>query len=483
MKQGLSPRMKHLLIAAVVYVLFQFVIPAPPPITRAGMGVVGIFIATLWLWCTEGSGWPSLLYVGMIGTTGVCSAADLFAKTWGNVMVPFLVACFILNAVMSKTGLTRRIALWFITRPSCKGKPWRILFMFFVAVMLLGFVCTSSPIIVLFMALAEEIFSLTGYKKGDEIAKAVMIGILFVGSMSQAITPVSHVLVTMVFDYIEADFGFAVSYVKYMGMMLPVAVAFFLVFWLVFRFLMKPEVDKLAALDIDALRASVPKMSRQEKVVAITYALVIVVWLFPDLFNAVGLTAVGGFMKKLGTGIPALVAAGLLCGITVGGEPIITMQEANKGVAWNSVYIMTAVMGSAYIFGLESCGVTAWLMQTMEPVLGGMPAILFVLCVAAFIMVMTNFLSNTLTASMYTVFIPIAMAIAGVNPVAVALIIAAGCNISMATPSCCPAGGLASGAGWTPVGYQMKWGWPLAAAYTVILAGLAYPLGCLMFPV
>jgi len=63
-----------------------------------------------------------------------------------------------------------------------------------------------------------------------------------------------------------------------------------------------------------------------------------------------------------------------------------------------------------------------------------------------------------------------------------ALIIAAGCNISMATPSCCPAGGLASGAGWTPVSYQMKWGWPLAAAYTLILAGVAYPLACLVFP-
>lgn len=161
----------------------------------------------------------------------MCSAADLFAKTWGNSMVPFLVACFILNAIMSKTGLTRRIALWFITRPFCQGKPWRM------------------------------------------------------------------------------------------------------VFWLMFRYLMKPEVGRLAELDIEALRASIPPMSKRERLVAVTYALVIVVWLCPDLFNAVGLTAVGGFMKRLGTGVPALVAAGLLCGITVDGEPIITMQEANKGVA------------------------------------------------------------------------------------------------------------------------------------------------------
>lgn len=34
-------------IAMAVYALFQFILPAPEPITRAGMGVAGIFIATL----------------------------------------------------------------------------------------------------------------------------------------------------------------------------------------------------------------------------------------------------------------------------------------------------------------------------------------------------------------------------------------------------------------------------------------------------
>ena len=114
-------------IVIAIYALFQFILPAPEPITRAGMGVAGIFIATLYLWIKVDIGWPSLLFVGVVGLTGVCSGTNLFAKTWGNVMVPFLVCAFMLNMVMSETGLTRRFALAFVTAKGNRGKPWRIM--------------------------------------------------------------------------------------------------------------------------------------------------------------------------------------------------------------------------------------------------------------------------------------------------------------------------------------------------------------------
>jgi sodium-dependent dicarboxylate transporter 2/3/5 len=473
---------RNLFIAAFVWALFQFILPAPAPITKAGMGVVGVFVATLWLWCTEGSGWPSLLCVGMMGTTGICKVSDLFAKTWGSEMVPFVVACFLLNAIMAETGLTRRIALWFITRPSCSGNPWRIMFMFFFSILIVCLFSTSSPIVILYMALAEEIFRMTDYQKGEDLVKATMIGILFVAQGTMFITPVSHILIPMIFEYIKDDFNIIVSYAAYTKMMLPAGIAFFAVFWLIFRYWMKPDVSKLSKLDIAALRRSVPKMSRQEVIVAIVYGLVIVVWLCPDLFTAIGMKALGTYMKSLGTAVPALAAAGLLCAIHVDGKPLIDMGKAVKSVTWNSVFMMAAVMGTAYLFGLKNCGVTTWMMNSLKPILGGMPAFLFVLCVTIFIIVMTNFLSNTLTVSMYAVIIPIALSVAGVNPIVLALLIAGAGNIALSTPSCCPAGGLASGGGWVPVGYQMKYGWSLAASSILLLACIAYPIGCIIFP-
>jgi sodium-dependent dicarboxylate transporter 2/3/5 len=91
-------------------------------------------------------------------------------------------------------------------------------------------------------------------------------------------------------------------------------------------------------------------------------------------------------------------------------------------------------------------------------------------------------MSNTLTSSMYAVLVPIAMTVSGVNPIAIALVIASACNAAFATPSSCPAASLASGAGWTPAGYQGKYGWILAAATLIIMAAIGYPLCNLMFP-
>ncbi len=471
-----------MLVAFVIYALFQFVLPNPEPITKAGMGVVGIFAATLYLWVTVGIGWPSLLCVGMMGTTGVCSASNLFAKTWGNVMVPFLVACFLLNYVMAETGLTRRFALWFVTRNFCKGKPWLIMFMFFLSILVIGLVSTSSPIVILYMAIAEEMFLATGYKKGDSLTKATMVGIAWMAQGAMFMTPISHILIPMIFDYIEADFGVSVTYGQFSMIFMAVGLVYFIGFWLLFRFIIKPDVDKMKNLDIDALKATVPPMSLQEKIAGIVYGVVIIIWLCPDLVNSIGLTSVGAWMKSLGTGVPALVAAGLLAAIRVNNAPLLDLPKACSKMQWGSVFMMSAVMGTAYLFGLETCGVTGWLTATMGPIMSALSPALFVFVAVLWIIVQTNLMSNTLTASMYTVIIPIAMGVAGVNPIALGLVIASACNAAFATPSACPCAGLATGSGWTPAGFQGKYGWMLAGFTLLCMYFIGYPLCNMMFP-
>lgn len=471
---------RKMAIAFAIYALFQFILPAPAPITKGGMGVVGIFIATIYLWITVGIGWPSLLMVGMMGTTGVVSASSLFSATWGNSMTPFLVACFLLNGAMSETGLTRRFATWFITRPFCKGKPWRIMFMFFLSCLLIGLVSTSSAITILYMAIGEEMLRMTNYEKGEELPKAMMLCIFIMAEGAMFMTPISHVLIPNVFGWLLDDFGVSVSYGQFSLIFCTIGVIWFIIFWLIFRFLMKPDVTKLTNLDLDTLRRSVPKMSLQEKIVGIVYGIVIIIWLCPDLAKAVGFTTVGAWMSSLGTAIPALIGAAVLCAIRVDGEPIIDLPVACKKIGWSSVFMMTAVMGTASIFGQESCGVTAWLSQTFSPIMGSMNPTLFILAAILFELIMTNCLSNTLSCSMYTVLVPLAVTVEGVNPIAVALIIGSACYAAFGLPSACPAASLHGD--WTPIGYQIKWGWLCAAVTVPLYLFIAYPLCNMMFP-
>ena len=470
-------------IVIVVYALFQFVIPAPAPITKGGMGVVGIFLATLYLWIKVDIGWPSLLFVGVVGLTGVSGSSALFQNTWGNVMVPFLVCAFMLNMVMSDTGLTRRFALFFVTRKMNKGKPWRTMIMFFLAVVLLGLVSTSSAICVLFMAIAEEMFNMTGYKKGEKLVETTMIGIFWMAQGAMAFTPISHVLIPAIFENILADFGVTVTYGQFSMIFLCVGIAFFLGWIIIFRFVIKPDVSKMANLDIDALRATLKPWSKQEVTILIVYGMVIITWCFPELIGMIpGLGGVASWMSSLGSGVPPMVACAVLCMIKCVDKLMLNVRECCKRIPWGSVFMMTAVMGTAYIFGLESCGVTAWITQTMEPIMGGLNPTVFVIIVILFINVLTNCVSNTLVSSMYAVVVPLAAAVPGVNPIAVALLVAAGCNSAYALPSSCPAAGLASGAGWTRVGFQAKYGFLLCAWTCLCYFTIGYPLVLHFFP-
>ena len=114
--------------------------------------------------------------------------------------------------------------------------------------------------------------------------------------------------------------------------------------------------------------------------------------------------------------------------------------------------------------------------------MSGLSPTMFALIVIIFINVMTNCMSNTLVSSMYAVVVPLALAVPGVNPIAIALLVAAGCNSAYALPSSCPAAGLASGAGWTRVGFQAKYGGLLMVWTIICYFAIAYPLLLKFFP-
>lgn len=470
-------------IFLLIYLFFQVLLPAPEPITKAGMGVVGMFLGTLYLWIRVDIGWPSLFILGLICLTGVTSPAQLFTNTWGNSMVPFLICAFLLNMVMADTGLTRRFALFFITRRGNRGRPWRLLTMFFIAVMLMGLISTSSAITVMFMAIAEEIFHMTGYKKGDRLVEAMMIGIFWVAQGAMAFTPISHVLIPMIFEYIAADFGITITYTRYSLAFIFAGIGFFVGWMLILRFIIRPDVERLKHLDIESLKDSLKPWSKQEKTILIVYLAVIILWCFPDVIALIpGMEGIAAWMSSLGSAAPAMIAVGVLAFIHYDGKPMLDTRECCKRLPWGTVFMMATVMGMGFVFGLDTVGVTAWLMKVVSPVMSGLSPNMFIFAVIAFITIMTDFISNTLSASMYTVIIPIALTVPGVNPIVVALLIAAACNSSFTFPSGCPAASLASGGGWTRVGFQIKYGFMVNTWMILMYYFFAYPMLQKLFP-
>lgn len=66
----------HILIAAVVFFVLRFILGGCTDmgITEAGATALALFIATIYLWITYGSGWTSMLSIGLLAFSGICPA-------------------------------------------------------------------------------------------------------------------------------------------------------------------------------------------------------------------------------------------------------------------------------------------------------------------------------------------------------------------------------------------------------------------------
>ena len=474
----------HIVVAAALYILFQFLLPYSEPLTKSGMGVLGVFFATIYLWTFVGIGWPSVLSIALMATTQVVSSGVIFQQSYGNGMVPFLIFCFIFSYAMGETGLSRRMALWFITRKFVKGRPWLIMTVFFFSVLLVSLFVTSSAVGAMFLAIAEQMFENTGYEEGEKLPEATVASVAWLAQAGQGMTPMSHAVTLLVIGLISSTLGVEVSVLKFMIIGITFGAVFFILFMIVFRFVMRPDVERMRNLDIEYLKSTVPPMNKREKAVSAAFVLLIVTWICPDILKAIpGTNGIGTFIASMGSYVPMVLAVGLLAAIKINGTPVVNITEASKKLNWNSVYMMATLMLLAHVIGHENSGVTAFLTIKAGSIMGNLPALAFVAISIIWVLIQTNFMSNTVSGVMFSVIVPIGLTITGVNPVALGICIAAAANFGLATPAACPVVGMVAGTPWVRPKYLLTYGWTISFVAFLSLFCIAYPMASAVFPI
>lgn len=122
-KSGLSARGKHYIHCVVMLAILVIIgnLPTFASITPLDMWVLGIFIASIYGWCTLGLLWPSLFAITAIGLTGYCTVSESFTQAFGNDTVIVLVCVFTFAAYLEESGLSQYIANWLLAAKSGKG--------------------------------------------------------------------------------------------------------------------------------------------------------------------------------------------------------------------------------------------------------------------------------------------------------------------------------------------------------------------------
>ncbi len=469
-------------LIGVLLVLCGGYLPPVFGLNPLGMQVAGIFIGTILLWMFVSVTWPSLLCIVALILTPLYTYSSALSGSMGGWITSFVLFSSIVTYALRQTGFLKRVAVWFVTRPFAQKNPWLFLGLLFLAPLFIGSFMSPIPAFVVCLPIAEQIFTELEYKKGDRFPQIVVLGILFFASLSTAATPIAHTVTTMALSLYENDIGTPINFVSYTIFGVVSCIIIFVVAMLLTKFVCRPDVDRIQNLDSSVLTREITPMSRPEKYTLAVFLVVVAMWLLPGIIQPV-LPGVASAISGLGTPTPAIIGAIVLSVIQVEGKPLMNFNDAvTKGVPWGAVFMVaaTSILGSALTN--EEAGITTIVSSALAPVIGKMPPIVFVLFIALFTVIITNFASNTVTVTlMYSISLPLVYngAIAGVNPAALTCVIGAGACVACATPPSTAHAAIAAGTGWLQTDTMLKYGllWSVAAA--VLFAIVGYPIGAL----
>ena len=114
-----------------------------------------------------------------------------------------------------------------------------------------------------------------------------------------------------------------------------------------------------------------------------------------------------------------------------GGKPILNIRTATKAVPLGALIFGGAVVAMSTPLSRADVGVTAWMGESMKPLVGSLPPVVIILILVILAVTMTNFLSNVVTM---VVFFNIGISVLPQEPLLLAVFgVCIGFASSMAT--------------------------------------------------
>lgn len=404
-----------LAIAVAVGVLIKLFFPAVGGLTEAGVGMLAVFVPTIILWIGVGTGWPSFLALVALALTGVTDGQTVFNYAWGNSVNTVIIPMLIIVQVMIDNHAMQHIAEWIISRRIVSGRPYVFMILLCLAITVIGTVVYPVVMCFIFLKIIDSVTESVGYTKKDKFYKALLLLTLWVTTIMDGVWPFGRPIPTVIMTFLES-IGYSINIIDWMKLSLPFGLICIVVALLVIRFIYRPDITKFKNFDDSAVRKrlSEERINRSGKVATISVVLVILSWVLPYIS---GLGAVNTYFASIGVPTCVCLAVAAMCIIKgEDGKPVIELGPALAKVNWSLVVFLGAVMFFAGFIGKEEFGIVAGFNSMLSSIGGNMSPAL-ILCVGALIACLaTNFMSNTVSATVgASVFVPALAAIPGVG--------------------------------------------------------------------
>lgn len=469
----------HSVISLII--MFGFgQLPAAEPLTPLGMNLIGIFLGVLYGWVFVDIVWPSMAGLLALMLIGGMKPKALLNGSFGDPIVVMMFFIFVFCATINYYGLSKFISLWFITRKFVEGKPWVFTFVFLASIFVLGGLTSASPAAIIGWSILYGICELCGYKKGDGYPTMMVFGIVFAAQVGMSMIPFKQVPLTVMGAF-ETMSGMTIEYAKYMLISIVCCVVCCLLFILIGKYVFKPDMSKLMALDVSKLdNDGSLVLNKVQKIVlgflvALVVALLIPSFLPKSFFLTQFLSAIGN------TGIVIFLVA-IMCCVKVDGKVLLPFKKmVDSGVTWGIILLLALVQPLSAAMSAPESGITDMLRVLLDPVFGGRSPVFFMVVIGLIATVVTNFMNN---GAIGVALMPIVYSYctaAGISPQLSVIMVVMCVHLAFLTPAASSSAALLHGNEWCDTAAIWKTAPVVILVSWLAIAVVTVALGTLLF--
>ena len=476
--------MRKNIITAIAFLIIIAFNLTPPfhDVSKEGMSLIGIGIASLLLWNFVELEWPSFLCIsGIVLFSGV-PASEIFSMALGSWIVIFLLACFMISHSLNEEGFTKRLATLFITNKHAQRNPWYFILFFLTGALTMSSIMSPTATFLVFCPIAEKVFTETACKKGEYLPSLLIVSLAIAVNIGSAMTPLGHAIPMLAISFCKIITGVEISFPAYSLFGVLIGLVIYASFMIILKNFFIPDLTGFKSDNAASLRADLLPPSRRECLVTFIFFMVILMWLLPEAFTVFH----KGFSEKLksgGAAIPPMLGVVVLCLINVDGKPLLNAKEAlKKTVPWSTLLLLSSVLSLGSVIIKPQFGVMALITNTMSQMVSGSQSIVFLMIFVSWAVIQSNFTPNSLSVTLVTGVVLPFMALGNntLSIAAVAAVIGVAASMSLSTAPVSAPNSVAAASGWWRGDIALKLGGLVSIASIPIIVFLGYPIAKLI---
>ncbi|MDM8549796.1 SLC13 family permease [Desulfobacterales bacterium HSG2] len=370
-------------------------------LSKEGKGALAVFLlaGTWWVFEVVPIGVTSLA-IGVLQALFLIRPAKVAFKDFMDPSVMFIFASIVIGLVFTKTGLTKRLAYKMLV---VVGEKTSMIYLgCFVVTSALTHIMAHTAVAATIYPLLLAIYSL--YGEGDKqtkFGKGLFIGMAYVAGAGSIVTLLGAARGAVAIGFYNDIVGRNIDFFQLTKYMFPIGWLMTFLLWGFFMIFFKPEKTTIPGLREKArgLNSKLGPLTRQEITAAvIIFACIVVMSLrsFVPALQPVDKTAI-------------ILISTILFFVT----GILGIEDLEE-IPWNIILLFAGAMSIG--FCLWETGAAKWLAVNWLVMFKESHWFVFVMSIAFFVMMMTNFIMNVAAIA---ISLPVALVIApylGVAP-------------------------------------------------------------------